>query len=313
MSKLIVSGSPHIFSGNTTKSIMRDVLIALTPAGIASVWLFGLRALTIMVVCVVTAIASEYLTRRILKKNNTIGDLSCVVTGLLLAYNLPVTLPLWMAALGSAIAIVIVKEFFGGLGQNFVNPALVGRIVLMTSFPIAMTTWVAPFTYNSVDAVTTATPLSLLKINEVGKLPSISQMLLGQHGSSLGESCAIALILGGIYLVYRRIISPVIPVTFIATTVILTWAFGSNPVYHMLSGGLLLGAIFMATDYTTSPISTKGKIIYAFGCGLITFVIRIFGSMPEGVSFSIVLMNILVPHIERLTTPKPLGMEMQKK
>ena len=260
-----------------------------------------------------------------MKRNNTIGDLSAVVTGLILAFNLPATLPFWMAVIGSLIAIVVVKQMFGGIGQNFVNPAMTARIILMTSFPTAMAKWVVPFTDTwSADAVTSATPMATLAGVQGGnlttvtsQLPSLTDMLIGNHGGSMGEVCSIALIIGGLYLIVRKVISPIIPFTFIGTVAVFMLFAGKGYIdfvaYELLGGGLMLGAFFMATDYSTSPINKKGKIIFGIGCGLITSIIRIFGSLPEGVSFSIILMNILVPHIENMTTPKPFGAVKEKK
>ena len=239
-----------------------------------------------------------------------------------MAFNLPSTIPIWVVVIGAFVAIVIAKQFFGGIGQNFVNPALVGRITLMVSFPqyMSMKEWPDPklFLKSAADATTSASPLSLLAD---GSLPGLAQtftgtevpkydmldMFLGFRPGSLGETCVAALLIGGLYLVIRKVISPIIPLVFMGTTVAVTWICGQNPLYNLMAGGLMLGAIFMATDYTTCPINTRGKVIYAIGCGLITAVIRLFGNMPEGVSIAIVLMNILVPHIERLTTPKPFG------
>lgn len=307
VSKLTVSANPHIKSTATTRGIMLDVVLALLPAGAASVVIFGVRSLLVIITCVAVAVISEYLSRRIMKRDCTIGDLSAVVTGLLLAYNLPATIPLWMAAIGSAVSIIVVKQMFGGIGHNFVNPALIGRIVLMNSFTKAMSTWMLPMAYqsNASDVVTGATPLALLKNG--GEPASITDLFFGQTGGCLGETCALAILIGGIYLVVRRVISPVIPLFFVGTTALLTFCAGYDPLYEVLSGGLLLGAVFMATDYATSPVTTKGKIIYAFGCGAITAFIRIFGSLPEGVSYSIIIMNIITPHIDRLTRKKPFG------
>lgn len=318
--KLNVSASPHVRSPKTVRGIMLDVIIALCPALIASVFLFGPRALAVTAVCVGVCVLSEYLSRKIMKRRNTTGDLSAIVTGMLLAFNLPASVPLWIAAIGSVAAIVVVKQLFGGIGQNFVNPALAGRIILLTSFPTAMATWVKPLSWKT-EAVTSATPLASM-YNEAGEfskdaLPSLTDMLIGNRGGCLGEVCAIALIIGGLYLVIRKIISPVIPLTFVGTVAVFMAIYGKFDftfvAYQLLSGGLLLGAIFMATDYTTSPISFKGKIIYGIGCGLVTSLIRCFGNLPEGVSFAIVLMNILVPHIENLTTPKPFGTPKKEK
>ena len=323
--KLTVSASPHMRSKETTTGIMLDVILALIPALIMCALYFGLRALVLTAVCVVSCVAFEYISRVVMKRNNTIGDLSAVVTGLILAFNLPATLPFWMAVIGSLIAIVVVKQMFGGIGQNFVNPAMTARIILMTSFPTAMAKWVVPFTDTwSADAVTSATPmatLATLKPLDVSAaadaLPSLTDMLIGKHGGSMGEVCSIALIVGGLYLIARKVISPIIPFTFIGTVAVFMLFAGNGHLdfvaYELLGGGLMLGAFFMATDYSTSPINKKGKIIFGIGCGLITSVIRIFGSLPEGVSFSIILMNILVPHIENMTTPKPFGAVKEKK
>ena len=323
--KLTVSASPHMRSKETTTGIMLDVIIALIPALIMCVVYFGLRALVLTAVCVASCVVFEYISRKVMKRNNTIGDLSAVVTGLILAFNLPATLPFWMAVIGSLIAIVVVKQMFGGIGQNFVNPAMTARIILMTSFPTAMAKWVVPFTDTwSADAVTSATPmatLATLKPLDVSAaadaLPSLTDMLIGKHGGSMGEVCSIALIIGGLYLIARKVISPIIPFTFIGTVAVFMLFAGSFNLdfvaYELLGGGLMLGAFFMATDYSTSPINKKGKIIFGIGCGLITSLIRIFGSLPEGVSFSIILMNILVPHIENMTTPKPFGAVKEKK
>lgn len=316
---LIVSSSPHVHCGKNTRDIMRDVIIALMPALVASVWLFGLRALAVEAVCVASSLASEYLSRRVMKRPQTVGDLSAVVTGLLLAFNLPSTIPLWQAAFGSAAAIVVAKQMFGGLGQNFVNPALVGRIVLMGSFPETMNNWAQPLAWLSdplghlgaVDAVSSATPLAQMAAGSPTDIDRVS-LLFGLRGGALGETCVIALILGGVYLMIRRVISPIIPVVYIGTTFVMTWLLGADPVTHILSGGLMLGAIFMATDYATCPINRSGKLVYAVGCGLLTVLIRLYGSLPEGVSFAIVIMNILTPLIERVMRPRPFGTKRWK-
>ncbi len=325
--RLTVSASPHARSSETTTGIMLDVIISLLPAAIVSVIYFGWRAFAVIATTVISCVLFEYLSRRIMKRNNTLGDLSAIVTGLILAFNLPSTIPLWMAVIGSFVAIVIVKQMFGGIGQNFVNPAVTARIVLMSSFPLAMSTWTEPLVTSTGDAVTTASPLSLLAgitkqeniadaLSDAG-LPSFKDMFFGLRAGCLGEVCALALILGFLYLLIRRVISPIIPLTFVGTVALFMLIAGRGNLqfvaYEILSGGLLLGAIFMATDYTTSPINKKGKIIFGIGCGLITSVIRVFGTLPEGVSFSIILMNILVPHIEHLTTPKPFGSVKEKK
>ena len=307
MEKLMVSSSPHFNGGRTTQNIMLDVIIALCPAMIASVILFGFRAAVVILTCVASCILSEYLSRRVMKRPQTVGDLSCVVTGILLALNLPVTINPLIAVFGSVAAIVVVKQMFGGIGQNFVNPALTARIILLNSFPSRMTHWVQPCDYAATaDAVTTATPLGILKEGG-GELPSYLDLFLGNTGGCLGETCALAILLGGIYLIVRRVISPVIPVTYLATVAVLSMMMGRDPLFDLLSGGLLLGAFFMATDYTTSPLYFWGRIVFAFGCGLITMLIREFGSLPEGVSYSIILMNILTPLIERAIKPRPFG------
>lgn len=302
--KLLLSPSPHLHSGNSTTSIMLDVILALSFTLIAAVFLFGWRALAVTAVCVASCVASEYLARLILKREQTVGDLSAVVTGILLAFNLPPSIPLWQAALGGVVAIVVVKQMFGGIGQNFVNPALVGRIVLMMSFPATMTTYTFP-SWIGVDSVTTATPLAA----EQGSY-DIFSLLFGTYGGALGETCAATLLLGGVYLIIRRVISPTIPLVYIGTAFVLAWLIEGSAyaaLCQMLSGGLILGAVFMATDYTTSPITPLGKVIFAIGCGVLTMVIRQWGSLPEGVSFAIVIMNILVPLIERFTYALPFG------
>ena len=297
--KLTVSASPHVRSAQTVSGIMLNVIIALIPALAASVWLFGPRVLLVCLVTIGTCMLSEYLSRKIMKRSNTLGDLSAVVTGLLLAFNLPVSIPLWQAAIGSVIAIVVVKQLFGGIGQNFVNPAITGRIILMVSFPTAMTTWIKPLSWldKGTEAVTTATPLTMMtKGGELSDgLPSLVDMLIGIRGGSLGETCAVALIIGGVYLMIRKIISPAIPLSFIGTVAVIMLIAGKGSftfvAYQLLSGGLMLGAFFMATDYTTSPINLKGRIIFGIGCGLLTCFIRRFGSYPEGVCYSILIMN----------------------
>ena len=322
MKKLLVSASPHIHSPETTTGVMGDVLISLLPALVMAVVWFGSRALVLTAVCIGTAVLAEWLSRRVMKRPNTLGDLSAVVTGLILALNLPASLPLWMAAIGSVVAIVVVKQMFGGIGQNFVNPAMTARIILMVSFPTAMARWTAPLVSAwSADAVTTATPMASLAASSGGHLsadlPSLWRMLVGYHGGSMGEVCALALLVGGVYLIIRRVISPIIPAAYIGTVAVWMLAAGRGDLrfvaYELLGGGLLLGAFFMAIDYATSPITAKGKWIFGIGCGVITSVIRLYGSLPEGVSFSIILMNILVPHIERLTLLRAFGAEKKKK
>lgn len=311
MTKLIVEPSPHIKSAWTTQRVMLNVIIALCPTLIASIVLFGVRALTLTVVCCASCVLFELLFCLVTKKESTINDLSAVVTGMLLAFNLPVELPEYMAVIGCFVAIVIIKMLFGGLGQNFANPALTARIVLMLSFSSAMTTWTAPFAYNDgVDAVTTATPLT----SEA--LPPLTDMLLGVRAGCVGETCALALIIGGVYLVVMGIITPVTPVAFIGSVMLLELISGgsmTDALYQVLSGGIMLGAIFMATDYSTTPLTSWGKLIFGVGCGVLTFVIREFASLPEGVSYSILLMNILTPYIDKITMPRALGAQREGK
>lgn len=300
---LTVSSSPHIKRPDTTRGIMSDVVIALAPAATYGCILFGLRALAVLITSVGVAVLSEFLWNKALKKPNTIKDMSAVVTGLLLGMNLPPTLPLWQAAIGSVAAIIVVKQMFGGLGHNFANPAIAARIILLVSFPASMTRFTEPVS----DAVTSATPLA----GTAGAL-SFKTLFFGMHAGSIGETSAFLLIVGGLYLVIRRVITPVIPVCFIGTVALLSLIAGENVMLSVFGGGLILGAVFMATDYTTSPTTPLGKAVFAVGCGIITFVIRKFGSLPEGVSYSILLMNILVPHINRFTLSKPFGFEKVK-
>lgn len=319
--KLTVSASPHVKSAETTTGIMLDVIIALIPAGVASIFVFGLKALAVIAVSVAACVLAEFLSRKAMKREQTIGDLSAVVTGLLLAYNLPATMPLWEVALGAVIAIVVVKQMFGGIGQNFVNPALLARIVLMSAFPARMSAGAMAGTNVTgwdVEAATGATPMGMISLADGLKdgAPSLMDMFIGTTSGCLGEVSALALMLGGLYLIIRKVISPIIPVAYIGTVAIITLiAFGdvNAMLYEVLGGGLMIGAIFMATDYTTSPITNKGKWIYAICAGLLTCLIRLFGSLPEGVSFSIIIMNILVPHIENATKPTIFGTVKEKK
>lgn len=300
---LTVASSPHIKRPDTTRSIMSDVVIALAPAATYGCILFGLRALAVLITSVSVAVLCEFLWNKALKKPNTIKDMSAVVTGLLLGMNLPPTLPLWQAAIGSAAAIIVVKQMFGGLGHNFANPAIAARIILLVSFPASMTRFTEPVS----DAVTSATPLA----GTAGTL-SFKTLFFGMHAGSIGETSAFLLIVGGLYLVIRRVITPIIPVCFIGTVALLSLISSESVMLSVFGGGLILGAVFMATDYTTSPTTPLGKAVFAVGCGIITFVIRKFGSLPEGVSYSILLMNILVPHINRFTLSKPFGFEKVK-
>lgn len=314
--KLVVSASPHLRTKDTTTRIMLDVIIALMPALAAAIALFGPRVLAITATTVITAVLSEFAARKVMKRHNTIGDLSAVVTGLILAFNLPVSIPLWMAAIGSFFAIVVVKQMFGGIGQNFANPAIVARIILLLSFGQAMGNWTAPLSWKT-DAVSTATPLAIIGGESTEALPSLLDMFLGIRGGCLGETCSLALIVGGIYLIARKVISPKIPLAYIGTVAVVMLIAGKFDLefvaYQLMSGGLLLGAFFMATDYSTSPIKSNAKIVFGIGCGLLTCVIRLFASLPEGVSFAILIMNLLVPHIETIMAPKPFGTVKEKK
>lgn len=310
---LLAGSSPHIKSGESTRSLMLDVVIALLPATAASVYFFGLRALLLTAATVLSCVLSEYIYCRLAKKPNPISDYSAVVTGMLLAFNLSPAVPVWMAAIGGAFAIIIVKQLFGGLGHNFVNPALAARAFMMASWPVQMTTWITPG--QSADAVSSATPLALIKAGSeaTGTLPSLWDLFIGNVGGTIGETSALALLLGAAYLVAKRVISLEIPLSFIGTVGIMSWIFGGKQpftgdfVYNVLSGGLMLGAFFMATDYTTSPVTSKGRLVMGFGCGLMTSVIRLFGGYPEGVSYAILLMNLVVPMIDRYMIPRSFG------
>ncbi|HOK42342.1 MAG TPA: RnfABCDGE type electron transport complex subunit D [Thermoclostridium caenicola] len=309
--KLLMSSSPHIRSDASTSKIMLDVLIALVPASLAGVYFFGLDAALTIIVCVVSCIVFEFLARKLLKRSNTVSDLSAAVTGVLLALNLPAAIPKWMAVVGSFFAIVVIKQLFGGIGQNFINPALGARVFMLVAYGTKMTQVSVPRGADATDAISAATPLGVLK--EGGALPSYLDMFLGKIGGSLGETSALALILGGLYLLIRKVISWEIPAIYIGTVALLSWILGpegfmtGDPLFHVLAGGLLIGAIFMATDYTTSPMTRKGAVIYAFGCGFLTVVFRLYTNLPEGVSYAILLMNTAVPLIDRYTAPKPFG------
>jgi electron transport complex protein RnfD len=305
---MVIGVSPHLKSPRTTRKVMLDVIIALVPALVAAVVFFGWRALLVTCVSVIACVLSEYIWELLLHRDVTIGDLSAVVTGILLAYNVPVGMPLWQLVIGDVAAIIIVKMLFGGLGCNFMNPALVGRVVLMFSFTTAMTTYVYPA--NGVDALTSATPLQVLDQLD---WKNFIQLYTGQIAGAFGETSAFALMLGGVYLYARGVIKPHIPLSFLASVMFFSWIFGgAQPVLSVFAGGVMLGAIFMATDYVTSPFTNKGKIIFGVGCGLITAAIRVFGNYYEGVTFAILLMNVLVPYINDLTMTKPLGGAVEK-
>ena len=319
--KLIVSSSPHVRTNKDTSYIMKQVVIALLPATLAALFFFRLSALNVIFFCVTGSVGAEFVCQKISKQESTIGDFSAVVTGLLLAFNVPASLPWWMCLLGAAFAIIVVKMVFGGIGNNFVNPALAARAFLLASFPVAMTLWTRTgvnwVSSGNIDAYTTATPLSFLKAgsNGVSSLAdsgiSISNMLIGNIGGCIGETSAVLIILGGLYLMYKGIINYVIPTFYICTVTILMFILGgfnfTFVIYELLAGGLMLGAFFMLTDYTTSPMTKKGQIIYAVLAGLITTVIRLYGGYPEGVSYSILLVNIMTPLIDKYTKTKVFG------
>lgn len=309
MANFVVSGTPHVRSKESIQSIMRDVVIALVPATIMGIFYFGVKALILILASIVSAVFFEWLYETLLKKPVTISDLSAVVTGLLLAMNLPASAPIWVPIVGSAFAIIFAKQLFGGLGQNFINPALAGRAFLLASYPTEMTTWTAPTGFSGADAVAVATPLAELKNGSL--TASLGNLITGNIGGCIGETCAIALIIGFIYLLYKHVISWKIPVIYVATVFVLFALIGRHgvrmPIHELFAGGLMLGAIFMATDYASSPVTPKGQIIFAIGCGLLTYLIRTFGGYPEGVSYSILIMNLCVPLIERFTEPTIFG------
>ncbi|MBQ2469091.1 MAG: RnfABCDGE type electron transport complex subunit D [Clostridia bacterium] len=323
---LTVSPSPHLKSAETTRSVMIEVMIALTPALIWGIYVFGLRALTLTVISVGCCVGFEALTQLILKRRITVSDMSAALTGMLIAMNMPVSVPLWIPVVASAFAIIVVKQLFGGIGKNIVNPAMAARVFVMICWAGQMTKNTAPGAQfplfgnikGGVDAVTAATPLASLK---QGVLPrtGLLDLLAGNTGGCIGEVSAALLILGGIYLLIRKIISWRIPVAFIGTVAVLTFIFPQAGerldfmLYEILSGGLMLGAIYMATDYATSPISPTGRIVFGVGCGAITVLIRYFGGYPEGVSFAILIMNLLVWYIDNAFMPRRFGSELAKK
>ncbi|MBC7960050.1 MAG: RnfABCDGE type electron transport complex subunit D [Vallitaleaceae bacterium] len=312
---LLAGSSPHIKNNESTRGIMLDVIIALTPAMIAAIYFFKLQAALLILVTVTSCVLSEYIWNRVSKKKNTLKDLSAVVTGLLLAFNLSPYVPLWVAAIGGAFAIIIVKQMFGGLGHNFINPALAARAFLMASWPVQMTTWKTP----GIDAVGAATPLALIKEGgeALGQLPALFDLFVGNVGGCIGETSVLALLLGAAYLLIKKVITPEIPIAFIGTVGVMTWVLGGDTLftgdflYQILAGGLMLGAFFMATDYTTSPMTLKGRIVMGIGCGLLTTVIRLYGGYPEGVSYSILLMNLTVPLIDKFFIPKSFGGDLK--
>lgn len=321
--KYLVTSTPHIRSADNISEIMLDVIIALSPAAIMGAYYFGFGAITLMIISVASCVLFEMLYQMFTKQRVTVSDLSAVVTGLLLAFNLPASAPFWVPVVGGFFAIVIVKQLFGGLGQNFMNPALCARAFLLAAYPSEMTDWSVQPRAALVDGVTSSTPLALLKngitasngIVEsfIPKSSDIFNAFVGRIGGCIGETCAAALIIGGLYLIARRIISWRIPVIYIGTASLLFWIFGRDgfftgiPQYEVLVGGLMLGAIFMATDYSSSPIAPKGQIIFAAGCAILTVIIRVYGSYPEGVTYSILLMNLATPLIDKFTEPKIYG------
>lgn len=298
---LVVASSPHIRTDMSTQKIMMWVIIALMPAGAAGAYYLGTRSLLVIAACIAACVASEAVWQKLTKQTVSVSDLSAVVTGLLLAYNLPPTIPLWMAAIGGIFSIIIAKQLFGGLGQNIVNPALAGRAMMLICWPVAMTTW-------TIQGVSGPTPLALLK-KGISEMPPMMDVFMGNIGGCIGETSTAALLAGGILLIALKIISWRIPVIYIAVVAALSALLGrpAGPVYEIMLGGLMLGAFFMATDYATSPMTPKGQIIFAVGCGVLASLIRSFGGYPEGVSYSILIMNLAVPVIDKFTMPRILG------
>jgi Na+-translocating ferredoxin:NAD+ oxidoreductase subunit D len=322
MNKLIISPAPHIHSGDSISKNMYAVLIALVPAYLVALYFFGVGALIVSVTAVLSCVIFEYLIQKfILKTKTSVQDGSAILTGLLLAFNLPSNLPIWIIIIGALVAIGIGKMSFGGLGNNPFNPALVGRVFLLISFPVQMTTWPRPIPFNTqyLDAETAATPLAMMKYN-FGTMPDKFDLLIGNIGGSIGEISAIALLLGGIYLLVKRVITWHIPVSILLSTVVFSGimflinpSLYVSPDIHLLTGGLLLGAIFMATDYATSPMNTHAQLVYGIGIGLITVAIRLFGAYPEGVSFAILIMNGVTPLLNIFVKPKRFGAPKSKK
>ena len=326
--KLIATSSPHIRAAETTRSIMLDVIIAMVPALVWAVITFGVEALVLTAVSVVGCVFWEWLYRKLMKKPQSVGDLSAVVTGMLLAFVCPPSTPLWMILIGDFFSIVVVKQLFGGIGKNFVNPALAGRAFLLGSYASVMTTWVdpaankTPLFGGTVDVVTTATPLAMMKSGDLEALSqySIMDMFLGKIPGSLGEVSALLLIVGGLYLIIRKVINWQTPVAYIATVAVLTFLFPKGGadnlqfmLYSIFGGGLMLGAFFMATDYPTAPVTKTGQLIFGLGCGLLTVFIRYFGSYPEGVCYSIMIMNLVVALIDKFTKPARFGVVKSEK
>lgn len=329
---IIVSASPHVHSDRTSKKLMYDVILALLPAFLVSMYVFGISALIVTSIAIASCVLFEYLIQKyLLLTAVTITDGSALLTGILLAFNLPSNLPIWMVIVGGLVAIGVAKLSFGGLGFNIFNPALVGRVFLLVSFPVQMTMWPTAIENNTnvVDAVTGATSLGVIKeglqygetMTEISsRIPSTIEMLFGFTGGSIGEMSALALLLGGLYLIFRNVISWHIPVMVLMTMAVLTGVFWlldpehyANPIIHILSGGAILGAFYMATDLVTSPMTKKGMIIFAIGIGIITVVIRLFGAYPEGISFAILIMNAFVPLINKYFKPRRFGSKIKAK
>ena len=322
MNKLIISPSPHVHSDDSVSKNMQGVIIALIPAYLVGLYFFGLGALIVSVTAVVSCVIFEYLIQRyILKGQSTISDGSAALTGLLLAFNLPSNIPVWMIIIGSLVAIGIAKMSFGGLGNNPLNPALVGRVFLLISFPVAMTSWPIPIPFNPnyLDAVTGATPLALLK-GQFVEIPAPLNLFIGNMGGCIGEVSTLALIFGLVYLLWKKIITWHIPISILITVFVFTGilhfanpdAYIANPLFHLLTGGLMLGAVFMATDYVTSPMTKPGMLIFGVGVGIITVIIRVFGAYPEGISFAILIMNAITPLINKFVKPKRFGEAIKK-
>lgn len=312
--KLVVSMSPHVCGNEDTKGIMLDVIIALMPAALAGIHFFGFRAALVMLTAIVSCFVFEFLYTKLVRKKSAVGDLSAIVTGVLIGLNMPSTIPLWMVVIGSAFAIIIVKQLYGGIGKNFMNPALAARCFMIIAWAGAMSKYAVPF--EGVDVISSATPLGIMNGTTEGIIPSVRSAFWGEIPGCIGETSTFAILVGFVYLLARRVISWKIPVIYILSFAVLTYFFGDKPeglsnidytLLQICSGGIMLGAVFMATDYTTSPTTPLGICIFAIGCGAITFVLRKFGSYPEGTSFAILLMNILVPQIDKFTVPKKFG------
>ena len=312
-SNLVVSSAPHLVTNMDTTRIMLMVLIGLAPSFLVSIYVFGMRVIALTAVCIIASMFFEWAWNKLMHKTQTVGDLSAAVTGTLIAFNVPSGLPFWIAIVGCFVAIIVVKQLYGGMGKNIVNPAITARIVLFISFATEMTTW--PLPRMAADATSTATPLGVLAEGGA-ELPSNMQMFLGFIGGSMGEVSAIALLLGGLFLIWKKIISPIIPCCFIGTVFVFALIYyGATgegealqmAIFHVLAGGVMLGAFFMATDYVTSPLLPMGKVIFGIGCGLLTMIIRLWGQYPEGVSFSILIMNCLTPLIENFCQKRLYG------